>query len=773
SFAGNLHSLLTDGRAEMRRSDIEVMREVVTKVTQILAGMGVQVTQRGMQAYVETDKKTLKPIRVNLPYLPDNADQELIMAMQGFLDHEVAHILFTDWSTVIAAYADGQTVGVLHNIFEDPRIEAAMHRRFTGSAYNLEQVQCFLLNRMIRPKIEPALRDPSKTEFQKFSMLAVCIARAWAGQQVFIDYMSDKWGLIPDVVKRLKGIEARAAALTSSQDALDLAREVKKRLGAITPPSMPMPPMSGKGEKDGEKKSAPSDAGEPDQEDTGGDHDDVGDEENKSDEGSKSDEDEGETRSSKSKKDDDEGDDDEGDDAEGDDDSDAAGDSAGSDSDEGDDADTDADSSEGAGEDDAGEDSQDGDHSGTSGELDDQDDASSDEGDEDGLSEDDASSDEGEPSEGGDSGDKSDAPTAENDDDGDDADQTDESGEEGRQLDEEASDLPAEDAARLKEIEKALEDFEDFDDMAASAIRDACEYAAEGADYLIYTNEFDRIEPAPKPSKSMTAIVERMDSDTRHMIGPMQKEIERLMAAHNRIVWQPGLKRGKLNPSALHRLSAGDPRVFRKRQDHKALDTAVELVVDLSGSMRGRRVHTAMVSAYALSQTLERINIAHEVIGFTTGTEGYYETMAEGSKTGVEYSRYESLYMPIFKDFTEKLTFQNKEKMAHAAYGGADMANNIDGECVQIAGQRLSRRTEERKIMIVLSDGEPAFVGDTLAGRRHLKKVVTDLESAGVETLGIGIQSDSVEHYYSKHVVISSVEELPTVVLGFLKSALT
>ncbi len=103
-----------------------ILREVVVKITQLLAGMGLQVTQRGTKAFVGTNKRTHKPEVVNIPYLPDNASKELILAIQGFIDHEVAHILETDFSVHAAideVAKDYPHLRAIWNTLEDTFIE--------------------------------------------------------------------------------------------------------------------------------------------------------------------------------------------------------------------------------------------------------------------------------------------------------------------------------------------------------------------------------------------------------------------------------------------------------------------------------------------------------------------------------------------------------------------------------------------------------------------------------------------------------------------------
>src|SRR5205085_9393784 len=104
--------------------------------------MGVRVTQQGTQAFVETDPKTNKPRRVNIPHIADNATESLIFAIQGFIDHEVSHILHTDFTVPNGLPAHKFSIW---NIVEDTYIERAMAKRFPGAHYNLERLHEFFI----------------------------------------------------------------------------------------------------------------------------------------------------------------------------------------------------------------------------------------------------------------------------------------------------------------------------------------------------------------------------------------------------------------------------------------------------------------------------------------------------------------------------------------------------------------------------------------------------------------------------------------------------
>jgi cobalamin biosynthesis protein CobT len=243
-----------------------------------------------------------------------------------------------------------------------------------------------------------------------------------------------------------------------------------------------------------------------------------------------------------------------------------------------------------------------------------------------------------------------------------------------------------------------------------------------------------------------------------------------------------GQRRGRMHSPSLHRLSAGDDRIFSRREEIKSKDTAVTLLIDNSGSMRGEKARTAMVAGYALASTLERVKIPNEVLGFTTGDfENCPETIKRGYQqqiwggTGrapgesVRWSRWLPIVMPVYKDFNERISSEVKKRIAFTANAQKGMASNIDGECLEYAAIRLAKRKEKRKVLIVLSDGQPAGAENADG---HLKMTVEKLTKMGFELIGIGIKDGSVRHYYPKSVVLHNIADLPGSIMKELRTIL-
>lgn len=700
-------------------NNVAIMRETIKKITQLLANQDVRVVQSGVKAFVQYDRHTNKPVLVNLPYLPDNATDELIMAVQGYLDHEVAHILFTDATEGKRAEALG--VKMLENIIEDARIEKEMAAKFRGSAYNLSNVSEYYLKKRLEPKLQEIINSGDQKAIM--GMLLPAAIRAWSGQHVYEDFMADKWGHISKLVEKCSHLAKDIAAVKSTKDAVDVAVKIKQA----------MEETGGEGETPEDEGSS---AEKPKQK---GEKSESRKKPGKNDEpGEKSEEEKPKEDKGKSKDDD------------------ASGEEAAEEG-EGESGEDDA---EDEGEPESGEDDEEGEPGSDEGESE----SGEDEGDESGMS---AGASGGAGEAEGESDEKSSNESTSVDGASGGATFTPDSEDEGIAPPVEDDGIP------LSSL--------DIEDMAESIADEICKEATEfatDANYVIFTNEFDVIETLDKRWESLgNAEIKRLEA-VEEMTNTLQKDLERAVTAKARATYQNGLRKGRLHGSSLARLNFGDTRVFRKKIENHSKEVAVSIVVDLSGSMGGAKVIVATQAALAVSLVLERLSIKHEVIGFTTGSEsGMYRSaewvaLREKAPAGVNYSRSEPLYMPVLKGFNERLTPDVKARFACAFNGEVRLRNNIDGECVEIAARRLMAQRETGKMMMVFSDGKPACYGNSRQLHWHLKKVVENLEKAKVNVVGIGIQTDAVEQFYRKRVVLNEIEDLPKTVIGQLKAAL-
>lgn len=803
--------------------DIIELREVIQKLVPLLSGKGLVVTQRGSKAYVKTDPRTKRPVSVNIPNIGDNATPDFIRAIQGYIDHEVGHVLFTDWNL----YGRGPSVEELqkpevrrfigtHNMVEDTMIEKEMVKIFPGSERNLGEVRRYFLEKITTPALAKA-----KDDKEKFQYLLVPLLRALAGHGEFKEFF-DKNGYWknPYVEGLMKAFSKRALDLlksaTTTKETLEVAEELHLILHPPKPPAPPAPPPPAPTPTP-PPSTPPAPSADPEEDEP--EEDEPEEDEDEKDEEPEKDKDESEPapKSKPEPEEDDESEEDTGESedlpekkaGEGDGDGDRDHDDDWDDDDE-DDAD--------GGEDDTGpksaSDDDFGDVSGGS-DGDDEPEEESDDirgsgsaaggGDED--EDEDESEDEAGASSGssgdGDEEDRDEKSKAKDKDEAEDEKDKDAEAEGHESEPEQVVDEEGKDGGSVGDIDEGdehetgddadgggvgndagksmfdyAEDAFDKADMGAQIEHLICEGAVEAMDasqYNVFTRELDRIEPLVPPENINAKWVPDMEEEVRVMTGRMQKDIDRMMASQSYVIRTPGHKSGKLHAPSLFRVSQGDPRVFSQRQEHISKDTAVTLLCDNSGSMSGQKMRLCMLSAYALLTTLDRVNITHEVIGFTTGDysavpRSIQDAMWEEARgSGVDYDRIEPIIMPIYKDFKERVTATVKKRIAYAMNAQKGLVGNIDGESLEYAAERLVKRTEKRKVMLVLSDGQPA--GSRRSGP-HLSRVVKDLTKVGIECIGIGIMDNSVRRYYPNSVVITRAEELPGEVMTALKKIL-
>ncbi|OXT02665.1 cobaltochelatase subunit CobT [Notoacmeibacter marinus] len=291
-------------------------------------------------------------------------------------------------------------------------------------------------------------------------------------------------------------------------------------------------------------------------------------------------------------------------------------------------------------------------------------------------------------------------------------------------------------------------------------------------DYKAYTTTFDEEVAADELCEHDE--LERLRAFLDKQIGNMQRVVSRLanrlqrrlMAQQNRS-WDFDLEEGYLDPARLSRIIIDpmQPLSFKQEQDTNFRDTVVTLLIDNSGSMRGRPITVAATCADILARTLERCGVSVEVLGFTTrawkGGSSREEWLKAGKEPGpgrlndLRHIVYKSADMP-WRRAKPNLGLMMREGL---------LKENIDGEALMWAHRRLLQRHEQRKILMMISDGAP--VDDSTlsvnAGNyleRHLRAVIERIETRSpVELLAIGIGHD-VTRYYRRAVTIVDVEEL-------------
>ena len=301
-------------------------------------------------------------------------------------------------------------------------------------------------------------------------------------------------------------------------------------------------------------------------------------------------------------------------------------------------------------------------------------------------------------------------------------------------------------------------------------------------DYKIFTNRFDEIIKAENLEKIDEALKLRKTLDQQligfqDLITKLANKLQRQLLAKQNRSWDFDLEEGLLDSSKLPRiiLNPYNSLSFKKEKDLDFKDTIVTLLIDNSGSMRGRPITIAAICADILSRTLERCSVKVEILGFTTKNWKGGQSREHWNKQGKPKipGRLNDLRHIIYKS-ADTHWRQAKNNLGLMLKEGL-LKENIDGEAISWAFNRLKKRKEERKILMVISDGAPVDdstlsvnSGDFL--EKHLKKIVKFIEDkTEIEILAIGIGHD-VSRYYNKAIKISDVNELGDVMISQLSS---
>ena len=296
-------------------------------------------------------------------------------------------------------------------------------------------------------------------------------------------------------------------------------------------------------------------------------------------------------------------------------------------------------------------------------------------------------------------------------------------------------------------------------------------------DYKIFTSHFDEIINAvdiatPEETQRLRQHLDQLISPHLTTIGKLANRLQRLLQAQQNRSWNYNLEEGLLDTSHLHRVitKPGNSLSFKQESESKFKDTVVSLLIDSSGSMRGRSMSLAAICGDIIGSTLERCYVKTEILGFTTkhwkGGESKKSWVNQGSPPSP--GRLNDLRHIIFKSADDN--FRRARKSFGIMLREGLLKENVDGEALAWAHQRLSKRNEDRKILIVISDGAP--VDDSTLSTNHsnfldnhLRQIIHTIETeSNVELLAIGIGHD-VTKYYERSITINRAEELAEALL--------
>ena len=290
--------------------------------------------------------------------------------------------------------------------------------------------------------------------------------------------------------------------------------------------------------------------------------------------------------------------------------------------------------------------------------------------------------------------------------------------------------------------------------------------------YHPFTTNFDEIVEADDlcDPEELTRLRQQLDQQLSHLQGVVSKlanRLQRRLLAQQQRAWEFDLEEGILDAARLARVVVNPTLALSYKREREAdfRDTVVTLLIDNSGSMRGRPITVAAMCSDILARTLERCAVKTEILGFTTrawkGGQSRERWVQEGKPRNP--GRLNDLRHVVYK--AADAPWRRSRKNLGLMLREGLLKENIDGEALEWAYKRLRNRPEHRRILMVISDGAP--VDDSTLSvnpgnylERHLRKAIADIEGRGdVELIAIGIGHD-VTRYYRRAVTIVDAEEL-------------
>jgi cobaltochelatase CobT len=331
-----------------------------------------------------------------------------------------------------------------------------------------------------------------------------------------------------------------------------------------------------------------------------------------------------------------------------------------------------------------------------------------------------------------------------------------------------------EDSAGLADQDLESRDADEGADLAEGQLPNRPDLSGDGGveAYKVFTREFDEVIDAedlcdPEELERLRVYLDQQLTSLSSVVSRLANRLQRRLMAKQSRAWMFDLEEGVLDAARLTRVIVDptSPLSFKEEQDTEFRDTVVTLLLDNSGSMRGRPIMVAAVCADVLARTLERCGVKVEILGFTTrawkGGQSRDKWIKEGKP--LQPGRLNDLRHIVYKaaDAPWRRARRNLGLMMREGL----LKENIDGEALLWAHNRLIARPEQRRIMMVISDGAP--VDDSTLSvnsghylERHLRQVIAEIETASpVELIAIGIGHD-VTRWYKRALTIVDVEQL-------------
>ena len=290
--------------------------------------------------------------------------------------------------------------------------------------------------------------------------------------------------------------------------------------------------------------------------------------------------------------------------------------------------------------------------------------------------------------------------------------------------------------------------------------------------YKVYTRSFDEEVKAeelcsPEELQRLRKHLDQLMGPSKSTISKLAHRLQRFLMAQQNRSWEFNKEEGMLDSARLHKIITDPltPLTYKIEKDTEFKDTSVSILVDSSGSMRGRSMTVAAICADIISTTLERCNVKTEVLGFTTkqwkGGESRKQWMEDGKPENP--GRLNDIRHIVFK--SADTPWRRGQKNFGLMLREGLLKENVDGEALIWAHDRLAKRSEQRRILMVISDGAP--VDDSTLSTNptnfldlHLRQVIHSIETrSDINLIAIGIGHD-VTRYYKNAVTIHRAEEL-------------
>ena len=291
-------------------------------------------------------------------------------------------------------------------------------------------------------------------------------------------------------------------------------------------------------------------------------------------------------------------------------------------------------------------------------------------------------------------------------------------------------------------------------------------------DYIVFSDEFDEVVKAedlcdPEELLQLRGMLDQQLVPLKHATAKLANRLQRKLLAKQNRTWEFDLEEGLLDSGRLSQVVVNpiNPLAYKQEKEMQFRDTVVSILIDSSGSMRGRCITIAAMCGDILGQTLERCSVRVEILGFTTcawrGGQSREEWINQGKPS--HPGRLNDLRHIIYKSADD--TWRRARRNLGLMLREEMLKENIDGEALIWAHNRIVARSEERKILMVISDGLPVDNSTLLQNpsnylTEHLKFAIETIEEQSpVQLVAIGI-GHNVEEHYSRAVTINDAEQL-------------